>query len=539
MFITKKRTKNNPNIYVQLVESYRNKDGKVRQRVIKHVGSAPTEEHLEKIIELAHTIKAMINDNISEQTINVYHQKELSKITGARTLLLNARATRKTIAGTMEVYGKIFDEMQLDTLIKSRSNYSEILKDIVIGRIACFGSKKRICEQLSAQFNKTHPLNAIYRTMDKIDDAMIASIQSRISDYNVKLQSGGIKVLFFDATTLYFESFQDDELRKLGYSKDCKFNQPQLVLTMLVSEQGLPLGYQIFPGNTYEGGTLMRAMRHWKEQYPAQPITLVADSGMLNKINLEHLEKAGFNYIVCARLKNLNKPLKQAVLSGKKQTAEDYFYDLAMGDRRLVVSYRHCRAIKDRHDREKAIGQLSQKLSGSKSPAHLISNYGYKKYISINEQSEVNLNQEKILEAQQWDGLHGLVTNLNDVSSKDIYAQYYGLWQIEEAFRVNKTDLQLRPVFHWTPRRIKAHIALSYIAYCCYRAVSFKVNQKLPVKLSHRKIREILSEVQYTIFEDKQTKAQFYMPLPTPDYAREIYQVMGLALEEEPCSYVA
>jgi transposase len=537
MFISKKK-RQNQNVCVQLVESYR-QDGKMNQRVIKHIGTAPTEEHLEKLVRLAGDIKEMLLHNASQTQIENYHKQELSKINGTKNLILNCIPIKRIAKGLPEIYGKIFDEMALKQTINSKVNYADIIKDIVIGRIACLGSKKKTCEQLEKKFNKKYDLNVIYRAMDKLTEETIDSIQTRICEYNVNLFNGELKVLFYDATTIYFESFDDDELRALGYSKDLKFNQPQIVLTMLVTSFGLPLGYQVFPGNTYEGNTLLSAMRYWKSKYPTQKITLVADSGMLNSINLEHLELEDFNYIVCARLKNFNKTLKQEIISSKENHSSDFFHNLEVNGRRLIISYRSNRAVKDRYDRNKAIERLTNKLKINKSPANLISNYGYKKFITVDKNSKVELNEEKIIESEKWDGLHGLITNIKDQSAAEIYGYYKNLWQIEDAFRINKTDLRIRPIFHWSPKRIYAHIAISYIAYCCYKVVEFKVNKKTSDKISHRTIKELLEEAELIVYEDRQTGEKFTMPTPTSEKVHLIYESLNMHFTNTPCRYIA
>ena len=531
MFISKKRTKKNPNVYVQLIESYRNSEGKVRQKVIKHIGSAATDENLEKIVALGNEIKDMFQNGKNNDVINAYLKTELSKINGSRSYILNCEPVKTINKGIVDVYGTVFNDMGLKSIIKSRTNYNEILKDIVLGRIICLGSKKKISEELEKKFDKNHSLNSIYRTMDKINDEIIGKIQEKISYYNQSLLKGDINILFYDATTIYFESFDDDDLRKLGYSKDLKFSQPQIIFTMLVTNDGLPLAYQVFPGNTYEGNTLQVALKAWQKSYPKQKITLVADSGMLNSVNLEYLEENNFDYIVCARLKSFNKKVKSKICESKELHDGDYFHEISFTNRRLIISYRENRAKKDQHDREKNIEKLRKKVSKSPSPANLISNYGYKKFITIDSKSQVFLNEEKIKESEKWDGLHGVITNIKNLSSEEIYSHYRDLYQIEDAFRINKTDLKIRPIFHWTPSRVQAHLAISYIAFCCYKAVEFKFNKtQSEEKLSHRKIREILEETQVVIYRDKYNGEQFNMPLPIPLQAKAIYESQNLTL---------
>ncbi|MFM8453447.1 MAG: transposase, partial [Gammaproteobacteria bacterium] len=174
---------------------------------------------------------------------------------------------------------------------------------------------------------------------------------------------------------------------------------------------------------------------------------------------------------MCARLKNLQKSIKNKILASKTQKVDEhndsFFFELELASRRLIISYKLERTRKDQNDRERALKSLKINLKNNKNASNLISNYGYKKFIKINEHSEVCLDQEKINQACEWDGLHGLITNLHHLDAMDIYKHYRGLWLIEDAFRINKSDFKIRPIFHWTPHRIKAHIAISYMSYCC------------------------------------------------------------------------
>lgn len=532
MYVRKKTTKKNPNTYVQIVEGYW-VDGKARQRVIKHIGTASNEAELDGIVLIAKEVKLLYESQHGELKINKYLEKELSKLKGAKAQVLNCKEIKRINVGIADIYGKIYDEIGLINVINSKSNYQQILKDIVLGRIASPGSKRFTCELLKSFFDKEYSLSSIYRTMDKIDDKILSNIQHKISNYTKELLNGVIEILYFDATSLYFESFTDDELKNLGYSKDGKFNQPQLILTLLVTDKGLPLGYQLFPGNTYEGHTLISAMKYWKNKYPGNKFVLVADSGLLNDINLSYLEKENIDYIVCARIKNLSKKDKDKILLEKEShnKENEYFLELEYKKRKLIISYKENRAKKDRSNRDEAIQKLEKKLKSSKNPANLISNYGYKKYIAIDTTSQVTLNEEKIAKDEDWDGLHGVITSLKNQPPIEIYNKYRGLWQIEDAFRINKSDLKIRPIFHWTPGRIKSHIAISYMAYSCYKFVEFEVNRAGILK-SHKKIKELLINFQASVLEERNTGSQFFVPSNIDKDVRRIYRAMNVKIED-------
>jgi transposase len=203
--------------------------------------------------------------------------------------------------------------------------------------------------------------------------------------------------------TLYFESFTEDELRSFGYSKDHKFNQGQVLLALMVTREGLPVGYEVFLGNMYEGDTFKYAIEKIKTRYKVKRVVIVAESDLLSKPNIELIEKEKLEFILGARLKSLSDKWQGRILdnadyekiekNGEVLRITTYNY---VKDRRLIVTHRMRRADKDRKDREKAIDKLRQKLEKSKRPEALISNYGYKKYLTVDGEVQVWVNDEKL-----------------------------------------------------------------------------------------------------------------------------------------------
>ena len=181
------------------------------------------------------------------------------------------------------------------------------------------------------------------------------------------------------------------------------------------------------------------------------------------------LEKEKFDYILGARLKSLSEIWQERILDNteyQKKEKDGEVLRIATfaysKKRRLIVTHNTKRAEKDRKDREKSLEKLRQKLEKSKNPKSLISNYGYKKFLTVDGDIKVMVDEEKLKREALWDGLHGIMTNTKekDMNAEDVLSHYHGLWQVEESFRIEKHDLKVRPVFHWTARRIKAHIAI-------------------------------------------------------------------------------
>jgi transposase len=384
----------------------------------------------------------------------------------------------------------------------------------------------------------------------------IPEIQDITFQYSKRLLNDKITLFFYDCTTLYFESFTEDELRLFGYSKDHKFNistglnnhQGQVLLALLVTEEGLPAGYEVFPGNMYEGDTFETAIHQIKQKYGIEEAVIVADSGLLSEKNRQLVTTSGYQYILGARLKNLSKNWQNTIVENvdyethtiyckDQQEKEkdvlklkDYDYNPKTGTR-LIVSRSLARAKKDKADRDKALKKLFSKLEKSKNPSDFISNFGYKKYLKTEGKTSVGVNEEKVAAAELWDGLHGVFTNTNrsELNTYAVYSQYHGLWQIEDCFRIDKHDLRMRPVFHWTPNRIRAHIAICFVAFSLIRFLQHHLKQELDERFSARRISLELNSVQESILYDVNKKLNKYViPSKSSNNVLKMYNAMKL-----------
>ena len=425
--------------------------------------------------------------------------------------------------------------------------------------------------------------------MDKIGDNEVLKLNKLVYDKTKALFRDKIDIVYFDATTLYFESFTedigDDAIKKNGYSKDGKFNQPQVVLALLVTKSGLPIGYKAFSGDTFDGHTILPALQEIQEHYDIDNVVFVADSGMFNKTNLAEFDKihnpflfkyslykwsdkvtsklslkdynhqynefnksSNITYIVGARIKNMSKTLKTQILDMSQYKDIDDDTKVATFDyqgKKLLVSYSDKRARKDKHDREKRIQKLRDRLEKTSSVKSQLSNQGYKKYLQLEQTGtnkdndkkscdiSITLNEDKIDEDAVWDGLKGIVTNNTKLSNEELIHQYSNLWQVEESFRITKHDLKIRPIYHWKPSRVKAHLAISFMAYTLVRYLEYRVRLQYK-KLSPEKIRQILLSVQTSILYDTTTDKKFAMPSKVSDDAKKIYKLMGVPIATKP-----
>ena len=580
MFIRRRQIKNGKT-RVQIVETYRVK-GKVQQKVLRHVGTAKNDEELGHILKLAEYLKETIENEFCPK---LFSKEELPETELKSRLeqcqcqiptlvnIGNLREESRITTGFHEIYGNLFDRVAYGNVLSGKVS-NKIFKDIVMARLAKPLSKRSSCEMLLRKFGKAYHLEQIYRMMDAIKSekkkgAKVVSEIDKIPDfqkntfhYSQQLLNGKITLFFYDCTTLYFESFIEDDLRRFGYSKDLKFNQGQVLLALMVTQEGLPVGYEVFPGNLHEGNTLLLAINKLKEKYAITEAIIVADSGLLSQENIKIIKKSGYQYILGARLKNLSQKWQQKISKNTEYEThtiyykdderknkekdilklKDYDYQNGKDEKtdekvknahleRLIISHSSARATKDKKDREKALEKLLSKLKKSTNPTDLISNYGYKKFLKIEGDTSVSINEEKISQEALWDGLHGVFTNTkrSEINAFAVYHQYHGLWQVEESFRIDKHDLRMRPVFHWNANRIQAHIAICFVAFSLIRFLQHYLKQATGNNYSARRISIELDTVQQSILYDINNRDNKYViPSKSSKEVLEIYNTMKL-----------
>ena len=386
MFIRVKTTPNSPRKSVQIVQSVRHRD-KVRQKIVRHIGIAMDEQELIALKELAEVVKSKLEaehqpslfpaEQVAKQVIAAKASQSSENNKPLTVNLKHLKEQQRVVMGIHEVYGEMYHQLSFDRLLPySRYRASnEALFQMVMARIANPDSKQGSVRRLEQDFGVKLSLQSVYRMMDQLDEARIKRLKSQVCQATQALLPGPLSVLFFDCTTLYFESFQEDSLKQNGYSKDCKFNQPQV---------------------------LIESMR---DQYDLDKVVCVADRGMLNEANLKAIEAAGAYYIVGAKLKQLSKAQQAQVLDksaytalGQGQKTAREFIDQK---RRLIDSHWPKRAAKDQHEREKAVERLIKKLGRSQNPKDLLNNYGYKKFVVVEGKAQLSIDQDKIEQASQ------------------------------------------------------------------------------------------------------------------------------------------
>ena len=538
----------NGKVSILIVENIRI-SGKPKQKTLRHVATVPPEEiemfkkvaeHIKIEMEMERESKSFPSRSIANTVIN--SRNHINDIP-LHVNLSKMMEEYRIVTGIHEIYGCLYNMIKFSKVFKSCPTSEKILKNIVMARLAKPCSKRSSSELLERDFGIAIPLIKIYRMMDKFTEERIKEIQDLCWRYSKGLFIGEIKVMFYDCTTLYFESFTEDDLRKFGFSKDHKFNQGQILLALMVTQEGLPIGYEIFPGNINEGKTFKQAIEKIKNRYKINKVIIVADSGLLSQENIDLLEKEEYDYILGARLKSLTTEWQNKVLfrtDYMRIEKDDDILQITTYEytvkRTLIVTYSSKRAEKDRRDREKAIEKLQQKLKNSKKPESLISNYGYKKFIVVDGKAQIRINEDKLKKEVLWDGLGGIFTNIKkkDMKVTEVLNQYHGLWQIEESFRINKHDLRMRPVFHWNPDRIRAHISICFMAFALIRFLQYKIKLQIKESLSAERIKRELYSIQESILKDTTDHKRYVIPSKPSEDAIKIYKSMNMRRDVKP-----
>jgi transposase len=366
-------------------------------------------------------------------------------------------------------------------------------------------------------------IDAVYRFLDKLNNKLKSQVERIAFTHTKKVLQGNISVVFYDMTTLYFEASDEDDLRKTGFSKDGKSQNPQIYLGLLVGLGGYAIGYDIFEGSIYEGHTLIPFIEKISKKFNLDKFIVVADAGLLSNENIKALEDLDYHYILGARIKNESEKIKKQILD--KQLGDGQMMRIRKtGNTKLIVAYATNRAVKDEHNRKRGLQRLEKQIKAGKLTKSSINNKGYNKYLKLIGDVSIEIDYAKFYNDKFWDGLKGYITNTN-LNDKQVIENYKNLWYIEKAFRMSKTDLRIRPIYHRLKHRIEAHICISFTAYCIYKELE-RVLYKEKSRLSLKKAAELtqnMYQITYTLPESKHTKSQL---LKMDEEQAELYQII-------------
>lgn len=396
------------------------------------------------------------------------------------------------------IFGRIFDQIGFSVIP------DKLFRHITIARLAYPTSKLKTIDYLYRYQGIGMEIDAVYRFLDRLNDKYKETAEKTAFQYTKKTLRQ-VSVVFYDMTTLYFETEDEDDLRKIGFSKDGKFQNPQIMLGLLVGENGYPIGYDIFKGNTFEGHTLIPTLQKIQEKYGFENPTVVADAALLSKDNLDDLRKEKHSFIIGARIKNETEKIKDKILR-KAEGMEngDCFFVRKSDGIKLIITYSDKRKRKDAYNRERGLRKLKKRIKSGYLTKENVNSRGYNKFLSLKGEIEIGIDENKIKEDEKWDGLKGYITNTK-FSCKKVIENYAHLWQIEKAFRISKTDLRIRPVYHYLQRRIEAHICIAFVAYTIYKELE-RLLKKYKVEFSAKRAAELthnMYEIIYTLPNSK------------------------------------
>lgn len=432
-------------------------------RVVKTIGSARHPEEIERLIELG---KAFIARRSGQYPLfPVNQQANAVTLDVVRTL---ENASIRTL-GPELILGKLFDEIGFNAIPE------ELFRDIVVARLAYPTSKLKTIDYLYRYQGKTVSVQDIYRFLDRLN-AQYAPQAQRIAYEHSRTILGQISVVFYDMTSLYFEAEDEDDLRRIGFSKDGKFQNPQIMLGLLVGRSGYPIGYEIFEGNTFEGKTLIPVLERIAEQYDVGTPVVVADAAMLSHKNLAALDRQGYSFIVAARIRNETQGMQRTILARCEGLPSGQCVEIEHEHGRLIVAYSDRRARKDAYNRERGLRRLRKRISSGRLSKEHLNNRGYNRFLKLTGEVTVELDEAKVAQAARWDGLKGYLTN-TELSPNVVIETYGQLWQIERAFRISKTDLRIRPMYHYRRRRIEAHVLVAFVAYAIYKELERRLGE--------------------------------------------------------------
>lgn len=412
--------------------------------------------------------------------------------------LLNC-ITNIAINGADLILDRVFDNVGFNRI------EDDIFRKLVKARLSYPASKSATVEYLKNHFDDDVSLSKIYRYLYKLSDSQHRIVQDISVGHTRKILGDHIGVLFYDVTTLYFEADYEDELRKTGFSKEGRHKNPQIILGRLVSTGGYPLAYCIHEGNKYEGHTMLPVVTEFVHRYNLEDFIVVADSGLMNGDNIADLEENGYKYIIGAKIKTESKKIKEWILSQPKNDCQMVEYDKGNG-KRLLVGYTDNRARKDAYNREKGVRRLEKAYRRGTLTKENINKRGYNKFLTMEGDVRVSIDYDKLETDAKWDGLKGYLTN-TDIPASQVYDAYHNLWHVEQAFRISKSKIEIRPMFHFTRRRIEAHVCICFVALKVYKELE-RLLKLADINMSVDKVLALAQSIvtiQISLPQNKQT----------------------------------
>lgn len=494
---------NRGNKYVRVVHSYRDPEtNKPKMKVIKNYGN------LEKLLKQDKNFLEKLEKEIKEKNERL-KESTIDKIKKIETNNFEKEGLVRKNYGYL-VYEKIWQELGISRWIKdiktrSKIEIEEILKQLVFQRLLTPSSKKSAYDHREnyVDFRNDLILEDYYRVLDIIYDEK-EKLEKHLNSTLKKKFNRELNVVLYDVTTYYFESVKKDEIKGFGFSKDNKVNQVQVVMGLLIDNNGIPVGYELYPGNTSEFSTLYPVIKDLKEKYKLKKVIVAADRGLNSGKNLLLLKELGLDYVMAYKLKGAKKEIKEKLFEDGYTIEKEFKYKLIEHVKEirvdgkvekiqdnLLLGYSVKRAKKDKADRQRLLDK-ADKLLNNPSMMKQELKKGGKKFIKVTKGNlDIELDVKQIEEAEKMDGFFAIEYSQKELTGREVREIYGSLWKIEDSFRVLKTNLEARPIFVWSEKRIRAHFLICYLALVIERYLE-KLLKDNNVNLSTAKIQEAI-----------------------------------------------
>ena len=494
---------NRGNKYVRVVHSYRDPEtNKPKMKVIKNYGN------LEKLLKQDKNFLEKLEKEIKEKNERL-KESTIDKIKKIETNNFEKEGLVRKNYGYL-VYEKIWQELGISRWIKdiktrSKIEIEEILKQLVFQRLLTPSSKKSAYDHREnyVDFRNDLILEDYYRVLDIIYDEK-EKLEKHLNSTLKKKFNRELNVVLYDVTTYYFESVKKDEIKGFGFSKDNKVNQVQVVMGLLIDNNGIPVGYELYPGNTSEFSTLYPVIKDLKEKYKLKKVIVAADRGLNSGKNLLLLKELGLDYVMAYKLKGAKKEIKEKLFEDGYTIEKEFKYKLIEHVKEirvdgkvekiqdnLLLGYSEKRAKKDKADRQRLLDK-ADKLLNKPSMMKQELKKGGKKFIKVTKGNlDIELDVKQIEEAEKMDGFFAIEYSQKELTGREVREIYGSLWKIEDSFRVLKTNLEASPIFVWSEKRISAHVLICYLALVIERYLE-KLLKDNNVNLSTAKIQEAI-----------------------------------------------
>ena len=438
-----------------------------RRTVVKHIGSARDEDALAVLVSEAEQYIESHDAQLSLFT-DAEPQSQLVDLSKVRLVNVTHTYARRALLACADLCG--LGELPL------------LYRDLALMRIIEPTSKLQTIELLHQYFEVKYAQRTVYRLVPKLITHK-ADIETAAIDLVRRDFKESFSLVLYDVTTLYFESFKEYDFQKPGFSKDNKPQQPQIVIGLITTRSGFPVMHEVYEGNSFEGHTMLEILKHFEQQAGEdfKPV-IVADAAMLSAENMQKLDEQGYRYIVGARLANSTKTFVDQIEAQLPRTdgaLARFKHTLRKGSLKtevdVICQYSAARYRKDRREFDKqvarALALLQRNEPGRR--AKFIKKSDDKKLFEFN--MGLKAKTERLL------GVKGYVTNIakSELSDQEVVDYYHDLWHVEQAFRMSKSDLQARPIFHRTEDAIRSHVLVCFMALMMGKYLEIKTGESI------------------------------------------------------------